>query len=162
MLTNIEQYKYKKYKINSDKIISIFKLFDECLQILENNNIKYTITGSVGLLLNTNKIYRSIGDIDFVIEKRPTLLEIYEFTSRGFKHLFENNKKINFMKNGIYIELFYKLPTSNNINKIKYKNRIINCFSVEDIFFYKKVTSYMLKLKDEDDMRFYKKFIKLT
>jgi hypothetical protein len=155
----IEKHKFKKYKIDPDKINLIFENFNECLEILEKNKIQFIVTGSVGLFLNTNKIYRNIGDIDFVLQKRPLLSEVYEFTSKGFKHIFETQEKINLRKNGVHVELFYKIPHLKDIKKIKYNNYMINYFSIEDIFLYKKITNHILKPKDKDDMDFYKKFI---
>jgi hypothetical protein len=138
MITNLEIRQFKDYKLNMDRVNIIFNLFDECIQTLEELHIEYAITGSIGLIFNTNKIYRYIKDIDFITVEPLYQEQLSHFLKKGFQFNSVNFNTLSLYKNSILIEFHSKYirlyDVIHNCKKINYKNYFINILSVEDIF----------------------------
>ena len=161
MITNLEIYKFKDWEVDINKISNLFNLFDECLKVLEENKIEYAITGSLGLILISNKIYRNIGDIDFVIKTPFFNEQIHKFLKKNFFHISSDFRRVIFEKNQIRIEFHTELQNINdgfmNNTKIKYQNYLIDIVPIQNIFLSKKML-YPIddRKKDLDDIEFYK------
>jgi hypothetical protein len=165
MLENLEICKFKDYEdINLINLKNIFNLFDECLNILEENNIEYIVTGSFALILISNKIYRNIKDIDFLVREPFFQKEMSLFLNKNFFHVSTTFKCTVFEKKQTRIEFHTPVMLIDDVlvqnsKKISYKNYLIDCSSMENNFFSKQ-TLYDPKApsrkKDYDDMEFYK------
>lgn len=162
MITNLEIYEFKDYKLDINKVNQIFNLFDECIQILEELHLEYAVTGSIGLILNTNKIYRYIKDIDFIILEPLYREQLSHFLKKGFEFRNVNFNTISLFKNSILVEFHSKYirlhDVIQNCKKISYQNYFINVLSVEDIFLAKKIQGVIRK-KDIDDIEFFSQYI---
>lgn len=61
---SIEKVKFKDYKLDNINNIKIFNQLNEFAKECFNRNKYFTLTGSFAMILNFNKIYRDIKDID--------------------------------------------------------------------------------------------------
>jgi hypothetical protein len=166
MFDQLTYNKFKDYEIDVNHNNKIFSIFDECIEILLENNIDFLVTGSLALFLHTQKIYRTIGDIDFVIKNPLNMDQIYLMSKHNF--ILNNNKigiNILYKKNN-RVE-FHFLPLKynsliNNSKKINFNNLNISLVSIKDIFLCKKLQNIKydnIKQKDIDDIEFYSRYI---
>jgi hypothetical protein len=145
MLDKLTFNKFKDHEIDVDHNNKIFSIFDECIEILLKNNIDFIVGGSIGLILNTNNIYRNIGDIDFHIKHTLIPNQILLFKKNDInpaeRRLIGKNL---FLKNNIIIECnFLILPYSKIIKNskiINYKSYEIKLVSVKDILMGKELS----------------------
>lgn len=164
-MLNFETCKFKDYEIDTYHNNKIFSVFEECIDILLKNNIEFMVGGSIGLILNTNKIYRNIGDIDFNILNSLDPNQIDVFKKNNFSLLnFRKLGKNLLSKNNVVVEfnfliIDYKSIFKNSKN-FDYITSKINLLSVNDIFLGKKKSMQNeIRQKDLDDMEFYSKYI---
>jgi len=61
---SIEKIKFKDYELNDNNNIEIINKVNEFAKICFSKNVYFILTGSIAMLLNFNKIYRDIKDID--------------------------------------------------------------------------------------------------
>jgi hypothetical protein len=162
MIKNLEIVNFKNYEPNLDRIQRVFGVFDECIQTLETLRIEYAVTGSIGLILNTNKIYRSIKDVDFIVREPLYHEQLSFFLKNGFEYRDTTFNTFMLIKNFVTIEFHSKyLRLSNviiNSKKIQYNTHFINVISIEDIFSAKKLQG-KLRQKDLEDIEFYSQFV---
>jgi diphthamide synthase (EF-2-diphthine--ammonia ligase) len=162
MIQNLEIHQFKEYTINFQKVNKIFNIFNECVETLEELHIEYAVTGSIGLILNTNKIYRYIKDIDFIILEPLYSEQLSHFLKKGFEFRSVNFNTISLVKNFVLIEFHSKYirlhDVIQNCKKINYNNYFLNILSIEDIFNAKKIQG-PIRQKDLDDIEFFSKFV---
>ena len=166
MLDKLTYNKFKDYEIDVDHNNKIFSIFDECIEILLKNNIDFMVGGSIGLILNTNNIYRNIGDIDFNIKYLLSQFEINFFKKNKFvesqSRMFGKNL---LLKNNIIVEYnFFILPYSKIIKNskiINYKSYEIKLVSVKDIIMGKEISikSILPDNQDEDHLKRKQKYL---
>jgi len=165
-MLNLELFQFKDYEIDHKKNNEIFLILQECCEILLTNNIDFLVTGSWALFLHTQKIYRTIGDIDFVIKNPLNMNQIYLMSKYNF--ILNNNKigiNILYKKNNRVEFHFMPLKYNsliNNSKKINFNNLNINLVSIKDIFLCKKLQNIKydnIKQKDIDDLEYYSKYV---
>jgi hypothetical protein len=165
-MKTLDYIKYKHYLIDKNKINKIFSIFNECINILIDNKISYSVAGSIALILNTNKIYRNVKDIDIAIYEPFSIREVDCFRMHQFQCMGEGNRQnrgstFYFNKNDINIDFFYQPIHKEHekfVNKIHYNNLIINVDPIE-IVLEMKHSRETLHLKDQHDIEFYTPYI---
>jgi hypothetical protein len=170
---NITKTKYKDYEIDDTKTSSIFNELFEICDFFEHCKLEYTITGSCATILHTNTIYRTIGDIDIIIDlinlekcikalskKGYNLLSIGKNPILSFKINLTYNHPIVFYNSQKQIKLeilvvynnhewyVHKKTLCKKINNKKYYYSLPLKFKKLEKFFYNRV-------RDFDDLDFY-------
>jgi hypothetical protein len=64
---NLEIIPFKNYEINHNQNINNLILLEKIWTDTQKLNLPFIVTGSIGFILKYNKIYRTIGDIDLLI-----------------------------------------------------------------------------------------------
>lgn len=178
----IKKIKYLNYTIDSEFNILLLEELNHINDFAKKENLYFSVIGTLGCIFHTNKIYRTLNDIDLLIEKADFkkwlnfLNKDYNFkytsenlffksVSQFVKEQISNNGGISFVKRlnpKIQIELFF---TDNiNIHKDKFFNKIIGNAYIKYRLPYKyrpfKKDHFYNRQKDIDDIKFYSKYFK--
>jgi hypothetical protein len=169
--TTIEKIKFLDYEIDDSFNLSLFNELQSILHLSLKHRLGLSVTGTIACLFHTNKMFRTISDIDLIAEYKDikTWIKIiskdynleylidpikyikYQIGREGgisFKNI-NNNLKIDFIFNKKLEDKFYlKKISSFEINyRLPYKYKRIQ----NNIHFYN-------RKKDLDDIRFYDKY----
>jgi len=72
-INDVEKVKYRNYAIDNDKNIKIFNTVYYILQKSIQRNLRCLFTGSIAAIFQFKKIYKTIKDIDLMIEKKDLI-----------------------------------------------------------------------------------------
>jgi hypothetical protein len=67
---NIEKISYKNYLIDHNFNLNLLFLLNDICILAQENNLDFKLTGAWAFVFKTNKIYRSINDIDLLILRK--------------------------------------------------------------------------------------------
>jgi hypothetical protein len=170
-LETIKKIQYKDYKIDEQHHLLLFESLTKLSYLALRNNLTYYVTGSWALLFHTNKIYRTISDIDIIVEIEDlknwltVLQHEYDYIylddpKEFFEYCINNKKLLTFLhkkdKSKLEISVFFP-----EYRRSIYKKKIENM-----LFYY--VLPLKLKLdkdffyerpRDLDDIDFYSDLI---
>jgi hypothetical protein len=171
-INNVEKVKYKDYEINNEKNLLLFDNLNQIQELSQKLKMYYVISGSWALVLHTDTIYRTIQDIDIIIDIKnlqkwmTSLIDIYDFYYIG--------NPVEFFE--YCINNYRLLPFIHKQNKMKLEISVVNdkhpWNKYQNFFYTKKINSnlytYSLPLKtqkaegffynrprDIDDLDFY-------
>jgi len=178
----IEKINHKNYTINHEFNILLLQELECISNFTKKENLYFSIIGTLGCIFHTNKIYRTLNDIDILIEKTDFkkwldyLSKNYNFKYTSTNLLFKSvsqfiqeqvskNGGIPFVKRSntkIQLELFF--VDNFNIHKDKFFNKVIEKSYIKYRIPYKyrpfeKVHFYD-RQKDNDDIQFYSQYLK--
>jgi hypothetical protein len=171
---NVKKIKYKDYIIDGDFNINLLFLLKDICILSEEYNLDFKLTGAWAFVFKTNRIYRTISDIDLIIlrkdfknwiralDKNYGLL--YEDNPREFvKKTLQNNPPIFRFKHKDDENKTIDIIVTNQFSYSKYEEISLFGFNIKYRLPYK-----FLKPKegyeygrdiDSDDVDFYSKFI---
>jgi hypothetical protein len=158
MNLKFEQHHFNNYDLDIEQVQNIFSIFEECLNILNRLHLQYRVTGSIALILNTNKIYRTPKDIDFTITEPFTTYEINLLGNNGFYYQHHDFNRFYFQKKSVVVEFHIDNNVMNNINVLSYNGFLLETCLNKYVFEAKK-RLYDNRQKDIDDLLFYDKFV---
>jgi hypothetical protein len=171
---NIEKISYKNYLIDHDFNLNLLFLLKDICTLAQKNNLDFKLTGAWAFVFKTNKIYRSISDIDLIILKKDfkswvRALDqdyglLYEDHPQEFvKKTLQNNPPIFRFKHKKDENKTIDVIVTNEFSYSKYEEISLSGFKIQYRLPYK-----FLKPKegfeygrdiDSDDVEFYKKVI---
>jgi hypothetical protein len=165
-ISKIKKINFKDYKIDDNHHIQIFNTLEEICKLSLNKNLNFILTGGLGFLFATNKIFRTIQDVDFVVSKKDCIKWIKELYKNEFAIIYPTNldRFFNEWYPDTKKEFIYSTPSAlNHINwllnkegkvstKFKYIpndcliEMIIGDYS-RDIIYEKKIEKYNIKYR---------------
>lgn len=168
-LQNLQKIQYKDYKIYNEYNFLLLNSLKEIHELSIKNNLNFIVTGSFALLFHTNKIYRTIGDVDIIVHINELskwlqlLKNYYDFLFIGevkefFQYCLKNKMLLPFKnkQNNIKLEISTFYPTKNiydiQIDNLNFKYFLPLKLKKEKDFFYDRE-------RDRDDIDFYSKLI---
>lgn len=177
--SSLEKIPFLDYEIDDTHNLDILSEFKFILTLAKEHNLQIGVTGSISCLFYTNKIYRSINDLDFIVEYKDIkkwlllLKERYNYFKWLYdeKHSNENIQKKFFKKEHLQLTLENKLNKNLKIEFfvqnfklytqcLKFLERRFNEFNISyhiPLKFIKKEYFYN-RQKDYDDISFYEKY----
>jgi hypothetical protein len=172
LIEDLEIIKFKNYKVNYKRTLEVYKYLEYIYKLSKQSKLPFMITGSWSLIFHTKKIYRSVSDLDLVINKQDfkrwvlALKDEHNLYYRGddmesyFKNIYDNSLTLKFKnkKNNITLDLTpcckYLLGKTYNktINKMNLK------YFFPEIFFKFDLITYQ---KHIDDVEVYSPYLKI-
>lgn len=177
---NVEKIKYLNYEIDDSWNLFILSKFQHFLDLSLKYKLNLSVTGTIACIFHTNKLFRTIGDIDLILDYQDFQNWIEIFNQENYKLLCYNVNPekfdmIKFIKDSINQKKPLTLKNYDNNSTVD----LIFDKSVEDKFFFKTINNYKIiyrlaykyrniknnkylynRKKDFDDIDFYYKFFK--
>jgi hypothetical protein len=173
---SFNEIKYKDYEIDHSHNLILITTLLEFHDKFKSNNIEFKLTGVWGLIFETNQLYRTINDLDLIIQKKD-LKKCVQILKNDYFYLVKegSDPKDFFLKslkrkstqlfriknksNNTIVDLFLSQNFNNSLTKIKKFNNYIFKYRLP-FKFLKFNTDFNYKRKiDNDDLEFYKKVI---
>jgi hypothetical protein len=173
---NIEKISFLDYKIDHKHHLNLLNELNYINHFSNKFNLDIVISGSWASILHTNKIYRTIPDIDFCADINNIKLWLNILSDRYEFFYPQMYGSLNFLKSQIKND--FPVPFFNKRNKkIKIDIIFTDLNLIKNKIFRKKFKSFYLKYvvlhkkfdrmnliynrqKDIDDINFYSQFIK--
>jgi hypothetical protein len=173
-LHKIQKIKYKNYEIDDIKNLFIFDNLFEIQKLSNLSGLDYIATGSCAIVLHSNKIYRSLNDLDLVINIKDLyqwiniINKIYNFNFIGepveyFEYCLNEDRLLSFSHKKNKMNLDICVVSDNHPwNPKKILNKEINDYKYNyclPLKMKKTNKSFYNRDIDSDDMDFYSEFL---
>jgi hypothetical protein len=171
---NIDKISYKDYIIDHDFNLNLLFLLNEICVLAQKNNLDFKLTGAWAFVFQTNKIYRTISDIDLIVFKKDFKSWI-KALDKDYGVLYED-EPIDFfkktLKNDSKIFRFKHKKDENKTIDMIIADKISNS-KYEEIILFGNQIKYRLPYKflkphkgfeygrdiDTDDVEFYSRYV---
>jgi hypothetical protein len=167
MIINYEdltKVKFKNYIIDDQFNKKLFDTLNQFLMIAKDSNLNYFLTGSVLLAIKSRKIYRTLQDIDIIVDPNDHAhwLNIFNYESWFFRFLNSGSRiKVFNIQNDNFLELLgldYQIPPHLRTKEfLLINNHLIPVQKIEGIFYWK--SKLRAKKTDFEDKEFYANLI---
>jgi len=174
---NFEKIKFLNFEIDDEHNLKLFQEIEKITELAAKHKLNILFTGSWGNAFCTNKIYRTLKDIDFCADKQDYKLWYDILKINNYNFIFDKIFKIkNYVKHQISrgdqpvsfvnshnkklnIEIFFK-----DFKKIKQTIFVkkIGKYNIKYIAFHKIFVEENLnyrRKKDENDINFYSQYV---
>jgi hypothetical protein len=180
--SSLTKIKYKDYTIDDQFNLKLLKELDIVTTLFIENNIEYYITGAFSLIFYTGKIYRTIKDVDILVNLKD-IKQLFSILDENYSYYPypKTNTLANFFKSKILKEDPFRFKNKNDLSiklEIFFDKKPI--FSGRNKVFSKKINNNELKYlipnkffdesypssrysrqKDIDDIVFYSRFLNI-
>jgi hypothetical protein len=176
---NIEKIKYLDYEIDDNFNLLILNKFKYFLDLSLEYKLNLSVLGTIACIFHTNKLYRTIGDIDLILD--------YQDLKKWMKIFNQENYQLSYYGNPLEFNAKKIMKDLINAEKPQFtlKKNISDNINIDAIFprtfkekyFFKKIGNYKIsyrlpkkyidisnseffynRKKDFDDINFYGKF----
>lgn len=169
---NIENIKYLNYEIDKNHNFELFKEICFIAESAKRNNLNIILSGAWGNIIHCNKLFRTVKDIDFVIETKhaktwlsildkkydlmcPKNMQPFNFIAHQKNNQFPipfQNKKNSKLK----IDMVFNSRFEETLNKHQIFLKTFEEFNINYFFMHKISYRHIYnRKKDMDDINFY-------